>query len=208
MNSQESGHWGHFRCMQKAFRSLCRCRIEDNLQSVKLWNRSWSVERTGSLQTRGRAETWSVRCICLLRLLSTMGSTCGPIWSGWSRSSRIRRMAASCSRIIFCGLIRFRTGSGREREAAKNKGKTASDTDIIRLWRRFCYTSLFFTLTTNLVLQWRFGEIQDLFYTLLGHSLLCSFCWNTQKNTLEIVEGFLLKFSIKIRYHTNDGFFL
>ena len=38
------------------------------------------------------------------------------------------------------------TGSGKERKAVRNKGKTASDTDIICLRRRFGYTSLFFTL--------------------------------------------------------------
>lgn len=50
-------------------------------------------------------------------------------------------------RTIFRGLIRSWTRSGKEREAVRNKGKAASNTDIIRLRRRFCYTSLFFTLT-------------------------------------------------------------
>ena len=57
---------------------------------------------------------------------------------------------ASRIRTVFLGRTRSRTGSGKERKAVWNKGKAASDTDIIRLRRRFGFTSLFFTLAVFL----------------------------------------------------------
>ena len=106
---------------------------------------SWKG-RTGSSPTQGRAGIWAVRCIRLRRLPFTTESTSGLIWSDCSRSFPIRKRKASSIRTVFRGRTRFRTRSGKERKAVRNKGETASDTDIIRLRRRFCYTSWFFTL--------------------------------------------------------------
>lgn len=96
-----------------------------------------------------------MRCIRLRRLPSTTDSTSGSIGSGCSqsfpirrsRSRRRRRRKASRIRTVFRGRTRSRIESGKERETVKNKGKAASDTDIIRLRRHFCYMSLLFTLT-------------------------------------------------------------
>lgn len=59
----------------------------------------------------------------------------------------IKRRRVLRIRTIFHGRARPWSESEKKREAVRNKGKATWDTDIIRLRRRYCYTSLFFTLT-------------------------------------------------------------
>lgn len=59
----------------------------------------------------------------------------------------ISRRMASFIRTIFRGRASPWTGLEKKREAGRNKEKSTWDTDIIHLRRRYCYTSLFFTLT-------------------------------------------------------------
>lgn len=136
--------WGHRRCISQdrpGFLWPSWGSRQPWLPSLNSWK-----GRTGSSPTQWRAGIWAVRCICLRRLPFTTESTSGLIWSDCSRSFLIRKRKASSIRIVFRGRTRFRTRSGKEREVVRNKGETASDTDIIRLRRRFCYTSWFFTL--------------------------------------------------------------
>lgn len=128
-----------------------------------------------------------MRCVRLRGLPSTTDSTSGPIGSGCSQSFPIRRRTASRIQTVFRCRTRSRTGSGKEREAVRNKEKATSDTDIIRLRHRFCYTSLFFTLTEKSHQRFIFSHIYRKNRILTA--FLVSYLISTCNNTIIICKG-------------------
>lgn len=117
--------WGHRQCISRdrpgsasPFLWLSWESRRPRLLSLNSWK-----GRTGSSPTQGRAGMWAVRCIRLRGLQFTTDSTSGLIWSGCSRSFPIRRRKASRIRTVFRGRTRSLTGSGKEREAVRNKGE-------------------------------------------------------------------------------------
>lgn len=124
--------WGHRQCISQDWPNSASPFLWSSWGSRRPWPpslNSWKG-RTGPSPTQGRAGMWAVRCIRLRRLPFAMDSTSGPIWSGCFRSFPIRRRKASRIRTVFRGRTRSPTGSGKEREAVRNKGDTVIGNDV------------------------------------------------------------------------------